>query len=223
MSGDHVRTVRQRLGLTQQRAAARWRVSQGYLSLMEHGKRPVPVRLARLLARGEPALALALPLDETRTVDDLPKVLGALGYPGFAYLADSSAVVNPAMAVLAALRANKVPARVTEALPWLLVTFADLDWDWLLSRAKLANLQNRLGYLVGLASEVAERQGSALAVTRLKDRREALEEARLAKEDTLGRALTDVERRHLRLHRSAAASHWNLLTDLRSEDLRYGA
>lgn len=33
--------------------------------------------------------------------------------------------------------------------------------------------------------------------------------------------LTDVEKRHLRTHRPEAAAHWNLLTRLRAEDLRY--
>jgi hypothetical protein len=115
-----------------------------------------------------------------------------------------------------------VPARVTEALPWLLVTFVDLDWNWLLDQAKLANAQNRLGYLVGLARQLAEQRGESTTVARLAAVEEELEEARLAKEDTLGRQLTTVERRHLREHRPPAAVHWNLLTSLRIEDLRHG-
>ena len=152
---------------------------------------------------------------------DLPRLLGSLGYAGFAYLAEARAVMNPAAVVLAALRTPAVPARVTEALPWVLVTFAHLDWDWLVDQAKLANLQNRLGYLVTLAREVAEQRGESAAVQTLADVGRRLEEARLVKEDTLGRELTSVERHHLREHRPAAAAHWNLLTKLRSEDLRY--
>ena len=153
--------------------------------------------------------------------NDLPRLLGSLGYAGFAYLAEARAVMNPAAVVLAALRTTAVPARVTEALPWVLVTFAHLDWDWLVDHAKLANLQNRLGYLVTLAREVAEQRGESAAVQTLADVGRRLEEARLVKEDTLGRDLTSVERRHLREHRPAAAAHWNLLTNLRAEDLRY--
>lgn len=197
-------------------------MSQAYLSLVEHDKRPVPARLARLLARKEPRMATGLPLEAPMTTsDDLPRLLGGLGYPGFAYLADPNGVANPAVVLLAALKQAHVPARVTEALPWLLVTFADLDWAWLLDQVKLSNAQNRLGYLVSLARTVAERCGDTAAAGRLLEAEHRLEDARLAKEDTLGRALTEAERRHLRDHRPAAAAHWNLLTALRAEDLRY--
>jgi transcriptional regulator with XRE-family HTH domain len=223
MSGAQVRAARERLGLTQQQAARRWRLSQTYVSLVEHDKRPAPDRLARHLARTEPTLATGLPLEMPPTkVDNLPRLLGALGYPGFAYLAPSADVSNPAAVVLAALTAPLVPPRVTEALPWLLVTFVDLDWRWLLDQAKLSNVQNRLGFLVHLAKQVADRRSEVVAVQRLTEVEQALEEARLAKEDTLGRDLTEVEREHLRQHRPPAALHWNLLTNLRAEDLRHG-
>lgn len=222
MSGTRLRTTRQALGLTQQQAARRWRVSQAYLSLMERGRRRVPVRLARRLAGAEPQLAASLPPRvSAKKPDDLPKLLGTLGYPGFAYLADSRAVVNPAEVVLSALTASDVPARVTEALPWVLMTFVDLPWDWLVAHAKLANAQNRLGYLVSVAKQAADRAGRTQAAGTLASVEAELEEARLAKEDTLAQRLTDAEKRHLRTHRPEAAAHWNLLTRLRAEDLRY--
>jgi transcriptional regulator with XRE-family HTH domain len=223
MSGAQVRTVRERLGLTQQQAARRWKLSQAYVSLVERGQRPVPERLARLLARTEPSLATGLPLRAVAgTADDMPQRLGALGYPGFTYLGAPGRAANPAAVLLATLKMPVVPARVTEAMPWLLVTYVDLDWNWLLDHAKLANAQNRLGYLVGLARQLAEQRGESTAVARLAAVEERLEDARLAKEDTLGRQLTTVERRHLREHRPPAAVHWNLLTSLRVEDLRHG-
>ncbi len=101
------------------------------------------------------------------------------------------------------------------------MTYADLTWDWLLDQAKLANVQNRLGYLVDLAKQVAEKRGRSDVVSRLAEVEGKLEDARLAKEDTLGRDLTEVERRHLRKHRPPSAAHWNLLTSLKVEDLRY--
>jgi hypothetical protein len=110
---------------------------------------------------------------------------------------------------------------VTEAPPWLLVTFADLDWDWLVDHAKLANVQNRLGFLVSLARELAEKRGDPRTMNRLLAVEKKLEDARLAKEDTLGRAMTEAERRYSRDERSPAAAHWNLLTRLRADDLRY--
>src|SRR5580704_17915697 len=88
----------------------------------------------------------------------------ALRYPGFAYMAPSAYVSNPATVVLAALTAPLVPPRVTEALPWLLVTFVDLDWRWLVDQAKLSNVQNRLGFLVHLAKQVADRRSEVGAV-----------------------------------------------------------
>jgi hypothetical protein len=209
--------------LTQQQAARRWKVSQAYLSLMEGGRRRVTDRLARQLARTEPALATALPLELSRRAgDDLPRLLGSLGYPGFEYLASPRTVANPAAVVLAALTARQVPARVTEALPWVLARFLDLDWDWLVARAKLANVQNRLGYLASLATQLAEARNDTTPSKALRAAQAQLEEARLAKEDTLGRNVTDAERQYFRQHRPDEAAHWNLLTTLRVEDLRYG-
>lgn len=223
MTGTQVKAARERLGLTQQQAARRWKLSQTYVSLVEQDKRPVPDRVARLLARAEPTMASGLrPSASSASPEDLPRLLGALQYPGFEYLGAPRDVTNPAGVMLLALRARAVPARVTEALPWLLVTYVDLTWDWLLDQAKLANVQNRLGYLVGLAKQVAEKRAQADVVARLAEVEGRLEDARLAKEDTLGRDLTDVERQHLRKHRPPNAAHWNLLTRLRVEDLRYG-
>ena len=223
MSGAHVKNAREHLGWTQKQAARHWKMSQPYLSLVERGQRQAPARLTRLLARDQPQLAKRLPvhLPEAEGAD-FSRLLGSLGYPGFAYLGDPSALANPAAVVLAVLKQKHVPARVTEALPWLLVTFADLNWDWLVDHAKLANVQNRLGFLVAVARELAEKRGDSEAMNRLLAVERTLEDARLAKEDTLGRALTEVERRHLRDERPPAAAHWNLLTRLCADDLRYG-
>jgi len=223
MSGSQVRCVRERLGLTQKQAAQQWGLSQTYVSLVESDKRPVPGRLAHLLAKSDPEMAAGLPVETADVAsDDLPAVLGALQYPGFAYLGDSAEVMNPAVVVLTALRSRVVPMRVTEAVPWVLATFPDLKWDWLVDQAKLANVQNRLGFVVGLAKEMAQKVGATETVQRLSEPEQRLEEARLANEDSLGRELTDVERRYFREVRSEMAVHWNLLTGLRAEDLQYG-
>jgi transcriptional regulator with XRE-family HTH domain len=222
VSGLQLRVARERLGLTQDQAARRWKMSQGYLSLMEGGRRRVPDRLARRLVRADTNLATALPPQVGSNAEkDLPTLLGALGYPGFEYLAQSGALSNPAAVVLTALKARDVSARVTEALPWVLVRFSDLDWGWLVAQAKLANVQNRLGYVVSLARQLAGARNNAKAAKALEAAQVQLEEARLAKEDTLSRSVTEVERRHLRQHRPDSAAHWNLLTTLRVEDLRY--
>ncbi len=224
MSGAQLRSAREGLGLTQQEAARRWDVSQAYLSLMEAGRRPVPHRLAKRLAGDAPSLATALPLTSDRLdAADHARLLGSLGYPGFVYLAAKRKVTNPAALVMSALQAPQVPARVTEALPWLLVTFSDLDWHWLVDHARLANRQNRLGYLVVLARQLAEQRGDPATTAVLHKVELVLEEARLVKEDSLGGTLTEAERSFLRKHRPPAAAHWNLLTTLKVEDLRYVA
>jgi transcriptional regulator with XRE-family HTH domain len=222
MSGTDLRAAREHLELTQVQAARRWRVSQAYLSLMERGKRPVPNRVARLAVRSDQRLATGLAPDSVlRKTTDFERQLGSLGYPGFQYLADVRNVENPAAVVLATLRAREVPARVTEALPWVLLTYQHLDWDWLLDQVRLVNGQNRLGFLVTLAKQLAERQGNQTARTELEHVEQRLQEARLVKEDSMGRSLTSVERDHLRTARSAFAAHWNVLTSLDVEQLRY--
>jgi hypothetical protein len=45
---------------------------------------------------------------------------------------------------------------------------------------------------------------------------------RLSEEDTLCHdSMTEAERKGVREHRSAAAAHWNLLTDMRVEHLSH--
>jgi len=222
MSGRDLRTARRALGQSQVAAARRWHVSQAYLSLMERGQRPVPERLARLVVRTEPRLATGLTLVAPRqTSSNLEQLLGSLGYPGFEYLGHPRTVENPAAVVLAALRASAVPARVTEALPWVLLAYPHLDWDWLLDQVRLLNRQNRLGFLVTMAKQLAERRGDQATRAVLERVEQRLEDARLVKEDTLGRSLTEVERGHLRASRPVAATHWNVLTTLQVDHLRY--
>ena len=88
--------------------------------------------------------------------------------------------------------------------------------------AKLRDLQNRLGFVVSLAREVAEREGDEPRLAALRALEATLDRSRLAREDTLGRAdLSGAERRWLESRRSDAARHWNLLTDWMAEALRH--
>jgi hypothetical protein len=223
MSGTDLRAARETLGLTQVVAARRWRVSQAYLSLMEQGRRPVPERLARLAVRTEPKLATGLALHSARSSSpDFERLLGSLGYPAFAYLGQAKTVENPAAVVLAALRASVLPARVTEALPWVFLKYPHLDWDWLVDQVRLLNRQNRLGFLVTTARELAERGGDETSRLLLERVERRLEDARLVKEDAF-RSLTEVERDHLRVSRPPAAAHWNVLTNLQVDHLRYAS
>ena len=157
------------------------------------------------------------------TTDELAHDLGRLKYPGFAYLRGGR-MKNPAEVLVAALAQPNLDSRLAEALPWLLLSFPELDRDWLLTRARVLNLTNRLGFVVDLARLVLERNDKTSspqyrALSRLAD---SLRLSRLDVEDTLGQeSLTDAERGWLRANRTQAAQFWHLLSDLRPEVLQF--
>ena len=131
---------------------------------------------------------------------------------------------NPAAVLLDALNEPNLDARVAEGLPWLALTYVDLDWDWLVRNAKLQDRQNRLGFAVSLASEVAEAKRESEKARKLGRWLNMLERARLAREDTFCHdSMTKAEREWLRDHRSPVAGHWNLLTDMEGKHLAYGS
>ena len=94
--------------------------------------------------------------------DELAAQLGSLGYPRFAHLR-APAGANPANVLFGALTPGRAETRVVEALPWLVLRYPDVDWDWLVAQAKLNDLQNSLGFVVSLARELAEREGDPLS------------------------------------------------------------
>ena len=156
---------------------------------------------------------------------DFAAELGALGYPGFAHInahIEWKTRRSPAEVLLDALDQTELDARVAEGLPWLALTYVDMDWDWLVRNAKLRDRQNRLGFAVSLASEVSEADNDIERTEKLQRQLEVLESARLAREDTFCHdSMTQVERVWLREHRSPVAAHWNLLTDMKGEHLAY--
>ena len=79
-----------------------------------------------------------------------------------------------------------------------------------------------LGSLLILARQVAERNGEGATAEALAAVERRLERSRLVREDTLCQeSMTQAEQRWLRDRRSAQAQHWNLLTGLLPEHLRY--
>jgi transcriptional regulator with XRE-family HTH domain len=213
------RTARQ---LTQAELATRLGVSQGYVCLLERGERPVPAPLAATLARLLDMAPSTLPVSADRDAFDADRAvraLAALGYDRFADRPRRRERRNPAEVVLRCLRAPDVEARVVEALVWVLVTHADLDWTWLVRHAKVDDLQNRVGFLVSLAAQAAQHQGQAAAAAQLTSARAVLERSRLAGEGAFKATLSDAERRWLRRHRPPEAAHWNLLTNLMVADI----
>ena len=224
MNGRQLRKARNEAGLTQKHLADRLGVSQAFLSMLEHERRQLSHNLSRRLASVvNLSPTLLSPSEESNATfnsNALAATLGALGYQGFRYLRDPSQVRNPAAVLAQALRQQDLEPRLTAALPWLVRRYAqDLDWAWLVALAKQYDLQNRLGFLVTLAKRVAETRGEKEKVQLLDHWLRVLESARLAKTDTLCRTLTDAETRFFRSTRPADAEHWNLLTNLRPEDL----
>lgn len=215
---------RRNAGLTQVQAAKALGVSQPYLSQLENGSRSADAALvgkaAELYRLGPSVLPLRKP-DETQALgpEVLEKELAGLGYPRFAHVS-SAQKRNPAEVVFGAVVQRDLDTRLIEALPWVMSTYTDLDWPWLRDNAKLRNAQNRLGYIVCLAKELA----GLKATDTLAAWEQELEDARLAREDTLCReSMSEAERRWLKAHRPPPAEHWNLLTSLTVEQLPYAA
>jgi transcriptional regulator with XRE-family HTH domain len=208
--------------LTQGTLAQKLGVSQGYVSLLERNRRPVPPRLAAKVAAVLAMPATALPVHEANSFefDDAAPALGALGYEGFAHLRKGRRL-NPTELLLRTLRADNVDGRVVRALPWLLVRYPELRWDWLVRLVKQEDLQNRLGFLLSLARGLAEAHHNDEATAVLRAWEQRLEPSRLLRSDSFSRsALTDAERRWLASHRSLEAKHWNVLSTLSADMLR---
>ncbi|HEY3044660.1 MAG TPA: helix-turn-helix transcriptional regulator [Vicinamibacterales bacterium] len=215
--------ARRQKGWTQKEAAARLGVSQAYLSLLEHNLRPVSKQLLPKLQTQLEVPATELPVEALNQHDpqQLAEALGALGYPGFAYLKRGRRR-NPVEVLFAALVMPNLETRLAEALPWVAMRHPDLNWEWLLERVKVRDVQNRLGFVVTLAHQVTERKGDHATASKLAAVERQLERSRLANEDTFCRdAMTETERRWLQNRRPPDAARWHLLTDLRSDQLPY--
>jgi hypothetical protein len=153
--------------------------------------------------------------------DRVAGALSSFGYSAFEHL-HRGMRKNPAEVLVSALLPETVEARLVEALPWLVAKYPDLDWDWVVSQAKLHDVQNRLGFVVTVAKRLAQMRGELNTAATLGELEPVLEHARLQREDAFG-ALTEAERRWLRTNRSPEAKQWNLLTSLSAENLRYAA
>jgi hypothetical protein len=153
--------------------------------------------------------------------DRIARQLAGLGYPGFAHLRHAKA--NPAAVLLEALVQEDLEVRLAEALPWVVVTYPDMDWPWLIREAKLRDAQNRLGFVVAMARDLAAiRTRLRSALERISSVERKIERARLAREDTWGRAsMPPAEREWLATTRSALARHWNLLSGLTVDQLSH--
>jgi transcriptional regulator with XRE-family HTH domain len=219
MTGTELKKARTRTGLTQIEAAAGLGVSQTYLSLLEKGRRPVTralnKRAVRVFQLSPTEVPLRTDLWNVRpaTNEKLAADLAGLGYPGFSHLKPGK-LRNPAEVLIAALAAEDLEARLVEALPWVLLRYAGLDWNLLIMAAKVRDVQNRLGFLTNLARRVAQSNGDFKTAALLEKKESELEESRLLRENTLCRKVTRAERRWMSENPYPEAEHWRILTRL---------
>jgi len=230
MRARDLRAARLRKDWTQVEAAERLGVSQSYLAMLEMGHRPPTPKLALRAAQLYDLAPTEVPRSSravSARVDPatLARDLAGLGYPAFSYLRSRAwRPKNPGEVLLTALGQDDLEPRLVEALPWLVLRYWTLDWDWVVREAKVRDLQNRLGFVVSLARALADRADDDRRARALADLESQLDRSRLAREDTLCRAsLTAPERRWLADNRSEGAQHWNLLTDWTADALRYSA
>ena len=92
-------------------------------------------------------------------------------------------------------------------------------WAWLVREAKVDDLQNRVGFLVSVARQLAELRGETATAKRLAEREQTLEGSRLQREGAFRESLTDAERRWLRKNRPPHAAHWNMLSTVNAPEL----
>ena len=226
MNSQEFKQARQHRGWTQEEAASHLRVTQAYLNLLENGKRRLTPRVVRRAVSVYGLSPEVLPIGEdfvpTQTSNDqLVEWLVRLEYPGFAYLKTHTARKNPYEVLLTALGQKSLDGRVAEALPWVAMQYGRPD-AWLVETARKFNLQNKLGFVVRLARRVAENHGNDVRSKELSKLEEMLEESRLANEDFFYRPpMTEREREWLSKTPTADAAHWNLLADMRLEQLSY--
>lgn len=228
MKPEQFRAERMNRGWSQNEAARRLGVSQPYVVMLEKGKRPLTPALVRKAMSVYHLSPAVLPVSESFVPEptgaqQLAEYMALLGYPGYAYLRPHVARRNPGEVLLTALAQNDLEARLVEALPWLLLRYWDMDFAPVVEHAKKVDLQNRLGFVVSLARNVSaanpQNEPRTLALAELELR---LDRSRLAREDDFLRpARNHVERQWLMQNRPEDARHWNLVTDLRPEHLRY--
>ena len=232
MDVGQFKRARKQAGLTQQRAAAKLRVCQSYLSMVENGQRALSPELARRMVHVYKLSPVSFPPTESRwdpkraDPDQLAADLAGVGYPGFAYLRKGRSKRNPGELLLTALAQDRLEARLFEALHWLVLKYWEMDKEWLVKEAKLHDLQNRLGFLVSLARSVGRKAAlpNPQRDATLEQLESTLKRSLLAKEEALGEAkISDAEHKWLIEHRPKEARDWNLLTSWRPETLRYVA
>jgi transcriptional regulator with XRE-family HTH domain len=224
MNSSQLLQARQNKNWEQIETAEKLGVSQSYLSLLETGKREITKKISHRAVKVFGFSPVALPiernLDELFSTknDELAKDLGTLGYPKFAFL-KLNLKKNPLEVLFVALKAENLESRLVEALPWLVFTYADLDWEKLFKLSKINDLQNKLGFVICLARRLAEQLKDQQKVVFLREREVELSNSRLFQESAFSRNLTETEKKWLKNNRSKEAKFWRVLSDLEVKQL----
>jgi transcriptional regulator with XRE-family HTH domain len=225
MTGLELRKAREQKGWTQQEAAPLLGFSQPYLSLLETDKRRVPKsRVEEVFAVYDvlPPLALSFrgQASWARLGDlELAEQLAGLGYPGFSYMR-TRPTWNPAELLVAALTKEDLESRVAEALPWLVLAYSNMDWNWVVNQTKMFDIQNRLGFVLTLARELAERMSKTDVANQLRHVEDRLQASVLLRQTTFCHEhMSQAERRWLEEKSTPQAKQWNVLSDLSTEHL----
>jgi transcriptional regulator with XRE-family HTH domain len=226
MKPQELKSARMGKKWSQAKAAAHLGVTQAYLNFLENGKRRLTPELVRRATTVYGLRADVLPVPERfvpSKADDqqLTELLAKLGYPGFLYVRTHTPKKNPFEVLLTALAQESLDGRVAEALPWVALEYAHPN-RWLVENARRFILQNRLGFVVKLAQRLADSKNQTVRARELGLLENTLEESRLVREDTFYRPpRTGSEREWLRQNRTEDARHWNLLSDMKPEQLQY--
>jgi transcriptional regulator with XRE-family HTH domain len=218
MTGANLRNIRKQQGWNQKEIALRLGVSQTLVSLWEQNERRLPTRrLHQLWQLGMKMDATELPMRNNlkSAKVNYAQELSNLGYPGFAHFQSGEPKWNPAQLLVKALSEHDLDRRVVEALPWLVLHYSEMNWDWVRREAKLLDLQNRLGFTLALARKLAVKKQQLDVANRLEQQEKALGGSLLVKEDTYCYdGMTQSERRWLQTRRSPDATTWHVLSDL---------
>jgi transcriptional regulator with XRE-family HTH domain len=226
MNSSQLLRARQNKNWEQIETAEKLGVSQSYLSLMETGKREITKRvsLRAIKVFGFPPTALPIErnFDESVSIknDEIAKDLGTLGYPKFAFL-KSRRKKNPLEVLLLALKTENLESRMVEALPWLIFTYSELDWEKLFKLVKINDLQNKLGFVICLARKLAENLKDMDKVQFLLKKESELSNSRLFQESIFNCNLTETEINWVKNKRSKEAKFWRILSDLEVKHLDY--
>lgn len=227
MTGEQLLKARVSRNWEQQETADKLKVSQPYLSLIEAGKRPIPEKIARRAVRLFKLPPTALPVKNfikapcSKTEELLASQLAALGYPGFSHLKKTEKV-NPAVVLISTLQKDDIDSRIVEALPWLIYNFSEMNWMHIINSAKLDDAQNRLGFLISLALDLALNSNDETRTRLFKELLLNLERSKLVYEDSFRRSsLTEPEKKWLKKNRPRPARHWRVLSNLSADHLVY--